>query len=49
MSAHAPTLITRPRRLCVLCMRYKPPVSGSQHAPGLKPFICAPCVEKRYA
>lgn len=44
---HPPTFITMPRRLCVLCMRYRPPVTGSQHAPGKKNFICAPCMEKR--
>jgi hypothetical protein len=48
---HAPSSITQFRRQCVLCMRYKPTVSGSVHNPahGVRHFICRECNQKRSA
>lgn len=47
----APTSLTQCRRRCVLCLRYKPPVSGSAHNPGhgVKRFVCFECNQKRGA
>jgi len=47
----APTHITQFRRRCVLCLRYRPTVSGSQHNPahGVKRFVCFDCNQKRSA